>query len=69
MAGQFCITPGSALNVGDYVFDRVTQRWYKLHRQSAKTRSARGFLGIDKQGGRRALLLDSSNVKAWRAHR
>lgn len=65
MTGSYTVTPGSKLDTGDYVWDKMTKRWYKLTHHTAKTRSARVILGVDKNGGRRALLLDSANVKAW----
>jgi hypothetical protein len=57
-------TPGSTLDVGDFVRDNGT--WYRLDALESQTRFSRRFLGVAKDGSRRRLLLDSTNVVAYR---
>lgn len=72
--GQYTSTPGSTLDTGDFVEFRG--EWYRLGEQTDQAQNKRTgnvttrvFRGETKNGGRRALLLDSTNVKAYRLHR
>lgn len=69
--GQTCKAPGSTLDVGDFV--RHGGVWYRLDALEDQVRNkvtgcvySRRFLGVTKDGGRRRLLLDSTNVVAYR---
>lgn len=62
--GHQVTTPGSTLDVNDFVRDRGT--WYKLVELEASTRFSRRFLGVAKDGARRHIQLDSANVVAYR---
>jgi hypothetical protein len=63
-SGQTVSTPGSTLDVGDYV--RHAGTWYRLTELLDSSRFTRSFRGVAKDGGRRALLLDSTTVVAYR---
>lgn len=66
---------GLDLGIDDYVMHDGT--WYRLVEQTNQTRGTYGarvvrsrvFRGVTKDGGRRALLLDSTMVKAYRWER
>jgi len=62
--GQTIRTPGSTLDLGDFVEHGGI--WYRLDEALASSRFSRSFRGVAKDGSRRALLLDSTCVKAYR---
>lgn len=65
--GQTIATPGSTLDIGDFVQQHGV--WYRLDALEDSTRYSRRFLGVAEDGSHRRILLDSSVVKAYRWNR
>lgn len=67
--GQTVTTPGSSLDLGDFVYDRVTAQWYRIDELMQSTRYTRAFRCTTQAGASRRINLDSAMVKAYRWER
>lgn len=74
--GAYVMTPGSTLDIGDYVYLRNLKRWFRIAEQVNQVQNrvtgcvyTRTFRGVAQDGSRYVFPLDSRNVKAYRLHR